>query len=62
MSFKNRLTYLDYYWENLKVDMSKVLLADIRDPQKGKALSVGIFSISKEVKDRMLNLYAEYAR
>jgi hypothetical protein len=51
MSFKNRITYLDYYWETLKMDMSKVLLADARNASpKAKVLSVAIFSISREKK------------
>lgn len=62
MSFKNRITYLEYYWENLKVDMTKALLADKSNPEKSKALSLGIFSIAKDVKHSQLQKYAEYAR
>ena len=45
MSFKNRITYFEYYWENMKVDMTKVLLSEMEFEIKAKKLSVQIFAI-----------------
>ena len=62
ISFKNRITFFDYYWENMKVDMSKVLMSDKKNPEAAKKMSVKIFSISTDTKNKMLHLYAEYCR
>ena len=62
MSFKNRITYLDYYWENMKVDMSKVLLSEKKETKKAKNLSLRIFSTDKDVKKLFIEQYAEYTR
>ena len=47
---KNRLLFFDYYWENMKVDMSKILLSDTKSPEVSKQLSIKIFSINKDTK------------
>ena len=51
MSFKNRITYLEYYWENMKVDMSKVMLSEKKDQKNAKALSLKIFGIDHKIRD-----------
>ena len=62
MSFQCRVTCLDYYWENMKVDMSKVLLSDKRDPIKAKSVSLKAFAIHSDIKNLFIQKYAEYTR
>ena len=54
MSFKYRLTFLEYYWENMKVDMSKILLSYTRDPEAAAKISSKVFSIKPELKMKHL--------
>ena len=60
MSFKNRLTFLEYYWENMKVDMAKVLMSETK--QRAKQLSYSIFAMKHELKDKFTHAYARYCK
>ena len=62
MSFKNRHTYLKYYWENLKLDMSKIILSDKHDFEASKQLSILVFGIKQSVRDHYIILYSNYCR
>ena len=62
MAFKNRKTFMEYYWENMKVDMSKVLLSDTINPIIAKVLSARIFAMHKDIKQKVLDTYSEYCR
>lgn len=59
---KNRFTYIMYYWENLKTDMSKILLSDDKNPEAAKEVSIKIFKISDPVREKYIRLYCEYCR
>lgn len=62
MSFKYRLTFLEYYWENMKVDMSKILLSYTRDPEAAAKISSKVFSIKPELKMRAISYFVEFAK
>ena len=63
LSFKNRRTFLEYYWEIMKVDTSKVLMSDkMNHPDFSRKLSLKIFGISPETIKLFLESYGEYCR
>ena len=62
MSYKNRMLLLRYYWENIKVDMSKVLLSDKNDTEAAKQISCRVFAIKEEVSVEFLRNYIEFCR
>ena len=61
-AFKNRIAYLKYYWENLKTDLAKVLMAEKKASDLANALSIKIFSIREEVRDMYLSWYVVLAK
>lgn len=63
LSHKNRLMFLEYYWENMKSDMSKILLADnSKNRDRAKDLSIEIFQIPKQLKAKVLQIYFEFIK
>ncbi len=56
------MAYLKYYWENMKSDLAKVLLADKKNPELSKALSIKIFSVREDIRDVYLNWYVTYSK
>ena len=62
-SFRNRLTYLKYYWEILKGDLSRALMSENKKAQEAaKQLSIKIFGVREETRDLFLNWYVQYTR
>ena len=61
MAAKGRITFLDYYWENIKVDMSKILLQQ-SDQNEAKRISIRIFTMPHDLKMFFLELYISYIR
>jgi hypothetical protein len=62
ISQKNRNTYILYYWESLKVDMSKILLSDTKNPEGAKEVSIRVFAIKDQLREYYIRLYCEYCR
>lgn len=62
ISFKYRLTFLEYYWENMKVDISKVLLSYTEDKEAAAKISSRVFSIKPELKIRALCYFVEFVK
>lgn len=50
MSLKARLMLFGYYWENMKGDLSRILLSDLKQPEEAKKVSTKVFSIPHSVK------------
>jgi hypothetical protein len=46
----------------MKSDLAKVLLADKKNPELSKALSIKIFSVREEIRDVYLNWYVAYSK
>ena len=61
-SLKSRITFLKYYWEVLKSDLSRALMSDKKNPEAAKQLSIKIFGVREETRDRFLNWYVQYTR
>lgn len=53
---------MQYYWDVLKLDISKILLSDARNPDYAKSISMKVFAISHETKDDMIKAYCELCR
>ncbi len=53
---------MQYYWENMKSDLAKVLLSDKKNPDLSKALSAKIFSVRDEIREVYLNWYIAYSK
>lgn len=62
LSFKNRVTFLQYYWETMKIDMSKILLSDERDFETAKAVSIKVFAVPVDIRDEFISVYCELCR
>ena len=62
IAFKGRMMFLSYYWDNMKVDMTKVLLSDTVTPEKAKVVSTKIFATNVQVKDMIVTKYVQYCR
>ncbi|TNV84017.1 hypothetical protein FGO68_gene12642 [Halteria grandinella] len=62
LSDKNRYMYIMYYWENLKVDMSKILLSDEKNQAAAKEVSIKVFKITDSLRERFINMYCDYCR
>ena len=46
----------------MKSDLAKALLADKKNPELSKALSIKIFSVREEIRDVYLNWYVAYSK
>lgn len=53
---------MQYYWETMKVDISKILLSDENNPEKAKGISCKIFAIPEEVRNMFITKYCQYCR
>lgn len=53
---------MQYYWETMKVDMSKMLMAEEKISIAAKAVSIKVFAIKEEVRNRYIELYCEYCK
>lgn len=63
VSIKNRKTFMAYYWENLKVDIAKVLLQNGEStPILAKNVSYKIFSLTDEARDLFIEKYYDYCK
>ena len=62
MSFKARLMLFGYYWENMKGDLSRILLSDLKQPEEAKKVSTKVFSIPHSVKQQYIRDYSQYVR
>lgn len=62
LSFKSRITYLRYYWETLKVDLSKILISETKNVDAAKAVAAKIFAIREPVVESFILRYTEYCR
>lgn len=52
-----------YYWENLKVDIAKVLLQNGEStPILAKNVSYKIFSLTDEARDLFIEKYYDYCK
>jgi hypothetical protein len=54
--------FLEYYWENMKSDMSKILLSDLKDPEEAKLVSLKVFAIDSSLKFKFVKAFAEYTK
>lgn len=54
--------FLEYYWDNMKGDMTKILLSDIIDPEEAKQVSYKVFAIESSLKQKFVRAFAEYGR
>ena len=59
-SLNSRDTFLCYYWEILKVEISRALMSEKK--QAAKTLSCNMFAISERVRDYFCYLYNQYQR
>ena len=58
LSFKCRIVFMQYYWEIMKLDMSKVLLAYNKNASVAKKISVMVFAVNEETRDKFINMYS----
>ena len=59
-SLNSRDAFLCYYWEILKVEISKALMSEKK--QAAKTLSCNMFAISERVRDYYCHLYNQHQR
>jgi hypothetical protein len=59
---QSRSMFLKYFWSIIKVDMSKMLLGNKKNPKEAQKISVKIFSISDETRDQYIDAYMKYCR
>jgi hypothetical protein len=60
-SMKSRSMFFAYYWDNMKVDVSKVLLDQPPEIlEKSKIIAGKIFSIPESLKINFIKKYVEY--
>lgn len=64
MAHKDQLVFLRYYWETMKVDMSKMLLVDPENKfyEAGKQASCVVFAVNEEKREYYLSNYMEFCR
>lgn len=56
------MTYLRYYWETLKVDLSKILISETKNVEAAKAVAGQIFAMRESIVDKFILRYCEYCR
>lgn len=54
---KAKLCFLQYVWSNIKVELSKILNGNTKHAKVAKQISVKIFSISDDIRDKYLKTY-----
>ncbi len=54
--------FLKYFWSIIKVDMSKILLGNKKNPKEAQKVSVKIFGITDEVRDIFIERFFNYCR
>lgn len=54
--------FLKYFWSIIKVDMSKMLLGNKKNPKEAQKLSVKVFGITDEVRDIFIERFFKYCR
>jgi hypothetical protein len=62
MALKARLMLFSYYWENMKGDLSQILMSDLKQPEEAKKVSTKVFSIPQSVKQEYIREYSKYVR
>jgi hypothetical protein len=62
LAFKSRITYLRYYWETLKVDMSKILISETKNVDAAKQVSFHVFGMKGDLREKFILTYCEYCR
>lgn len=58
-NLKGRMMFLNYYWETMKVDMSRLFNTEINN---GKQVSVKVFAISTQTRELYMKAYINYCR
>jgi hypothetical protein len=63
-NLKNRMLFLHYYWETMKVDMSRVFNSEKEDSriEASRAVGVKILSIRQPVREKFMKMYVDYCR
>jgi hypothetical protein len=59
-SLNSRNAFFCYFWEILKVEISKALMSEKK--QAAKTLSCNMFAISEKVRDYFCHLYNQHQR
>lgn len=63
LAHKIRLTFLEYYWEQLIIKMIKKILAiNGKNKKNATQITFKIYAIKPEVKIKILKLYGEYCK
>lgn len=56
------MLFLQYYWETIKVDMSRLFNTADENKQAARDASVKVFAIRENVRDLFIKTYCEYCR
>ena len=62
LAHKVKLTFVEYYWENMIIEMSKTLLSSKNNLKTATQISYKLYTIKPEIKFKILKLYGEYCR
>ena len=62
MALKARVMLFGYYWENMKGDLTRILMSDLKQPEAAKIVSTKVFSIPVSMKQQFVRLYSQYVR
>ena len=62
MALKARIMLFGYYWENMKGDLSRILMSDVNKPEEAKKISTRVFSIPTSLKLEYIRHYTQYVR